>query len=602
MKKSRPSAIAIFKYKYRQPVLSVLRFLIFIISILSIGTFVYYHGFTHTLEEKEWLRNINRAVFLFFIFNYSVRLFFSLRRPEFIYSTWVEAILLSILLYDIVNEWLFGFTLLEKVFEVFKLPHLISFYTALIQLYLLFLVAKEFIKGISRNFSTVKLRPATLFITAYLMMIVLGSVLLMLPGMNHTGQPLNYLDALFTSVSASCVCGLQVQDIATFFNTKGQLIILALIQLGGIGIISFATFFASFIRKGMSLKHQSVLKTVFDSESVEGSSFQWKQVIFVTAVIEFVAAIMLYVLWQKNAWTSEAQHIYYSVFHAISGFCNASFSLFPGNFQNETVSHLYILHLGMAAVVFFGALGFPAIRDIFSIKNLRMRAMLPWKKWKISTQIALNTSLGLLVAGSLVFYFSEENNLLRNQNGMEGIITSLFQITNARTGGFTTVDLAHASYPSLMVICAIMFIGASSGSTGGGIKTSSFAVIINTVFAGLRNRKTISIARRNISQPLILKAFSIYIIASLVIFLSVLLLQILEPMTPFFSLLFEEVSAFSNVGFSLGITASLTVASKITLMLNMFIGRVGILSIAYALSVKRDEVNITYPDTHLMIG
>lgn len=602
MKKSRPSAIAIFKYKYRQPLLSVLRFLIFLISILSIGTFVYYHGFTHTSEEKIWLRNINRAVFLFFIFNYSVRLFFSQRRAEFINSTWVEAILLSILLYDIVNEWLFGFTILEKVFEVFNLPHLTSFYTALIQLYLLFLVAKEFIKGISRNFSTVKLRPATLFITAYLMMIVLGSVLLMLPGMNRTGQQLNYLDALFTSVSASCVCGLQVQDIATFFNTKGQLIILALIQLGGIGIISFATFFASFIRKGMSLKHQSVLKTVFDSESVEGSSFQWKQVIFVTAVIEFVAAIMLYILWQKNAWTSEAQHIYFSVFHAISGFCNASFSLFPGNFQNEAVSHLYVLHVGMAAVVFFGALGFPAIRDIFSIKNLRMRATLPWKKWKISTQIALNTSLGLLVAGSLVFYFSEENNLLRNQNGMEGIITSLFQITNARTGGFATVDLAHASYPSLMVICVIMFIGASSGSTGGGIKTSSFAVIINTVFAGLRNRKTISIAQRNISQPLILKAFSIYFIASLVIFLSVLLLQLLEPMTPFFSLLFEEVSAFSNVGFSMGITASLTIASKITLMLNMFIGRVGILSIAYALSVKRDEVNITYPDTHLMIG
>ncbi len=563
---------------------------------------MFYHGFTHDELEKEWLRNTNRLIFLAFIINYIVRLFLHRNIARFTNDTWIEAILLSVILYDMISEWLFGFRLLERFFDHVKLPYLINFYTALIQLYLLFLVGKELIKAVSRSFSALKLRPATLFITAYILMILIGSILLMLPGMNKTGLPLNYLDSLFTSVSASCVCGLQVQNIATFFNTKGQLIILALIQLGGIGIISFATFFASFIRKGMSLKHQSVLKSVFDSESLEGSSFQWKQIILVTLVIEFLAALMLFVLWQKVPWTSTAQHLYYSVFHAVSGFCNASFSLFPDNFRDDTVQSLYIVHLAMATVVFFGALGFPAIRDIFSIKNLRTRAILPWKKWKISTQIALNSSLIIILLGSIVFYFSEESNLLLGLNRMEGVITSLFQIVNARTGGFTTVNLEQATYPTLILICFIMFVGASSGGTGGGIKTSSVAVLVNTVLAGLRNRKSITIAKRNINQHLILKAFTIYVIASLVVFLSVFILQIWEPLTPTFELLFEEISAFSNVGFSMGITRSLCDASKITLMISMFIGRVGILTVAYALSVTKEEANFTYPDTHIMIG
>jgi trk system potassium uptake protein TrkH len=599
---AKPSAFALFIYKYRQPVLATLRFFIFIVSILSIGTFVYYHGFIHTEAEKEWLRTVTSSVFLFFIFSYLVRLLLSQKKADFFNETWVEAILLSILFYDIVNNWLFGFKLLDRLFIFIRLPHLISFYTGLIQLYLLFLVGKEFVRGLSRNFSAIRLRPATLFIGAYITIILVGSVLLMLPGVSNDGSQMNYLDSLFTSVSASCVCGLQVQGITTFFNTKGQLIILTLIQLGGIGIISFATFFASFIRKGMSLKHQSVLKSVFDSESLEGSSFRWKQIILVTVVIEVLGAIALYVLWQRLPWTSTAQHIYFSVFHAVSGFCNASFSLFPDNFRNESLHSFYIVHLCMAAIVFFGALGFPAIRDIFSVKNLRARAMYPWKKWKVSTQIALNTSLAIIFAGTIGFYYFEENHLLEDQNGMEGVITSLFQVVNARTGGFTTVDLSAATYPTLLLLCLIMFVGASSGGTGGGIKTSSAAVIIRTVMSGLRNRKTTTIARRNINQQLILKAFTIYIIASLVIFFSVLMLQYFEPGTAFFQLLFEEVSAFSNVGFTLGITPHLTTASKVTLMISMFIGRVGILSVAYALSVKKDETNFTYPDTHIMIG
>ncbi len=602
MAKSKPSLLKLFIYRFRKPVLSLLRFLIFIVSILSISTFVYYHGFIHTAEEKAWLIDLNRSIFLVFILNYIFRLFFNVNRTKFINSTWVEAILLSIMLYDIVNQWLFGFALLEHFFNQIQLPHFISFYTALIQLYLLFLVAKELIKGISRTFSNVKLRPATLFITVYLLMILMGSVLLMLPGMNRGGVMLNYLDSLFTSVSASCVCGLQVQNIGIFFNTRGQLVILALIQLGGIGIISFATFFASFIRKGMSLKHQSVLKTVFDNESVEGSSFQWRQIVFVTILIEILAAIMLYLLWQKVPWTSSAQHIYYAVFHAISGFCNASFSLFPDNFRNPAVSSMYIVHLGMAAIVFFGSLGFPAIRDIFSIRNLRMRAALPWKKWKVSTQIALNTGLAIVFFGSIIFYVLEANNLLRNQKGMEGSITAVFQLINARTGGFSTVDFAHATYPTLIVICVVMFIGASSGGTGGGIKTSSFAVIFRTITSGIRNRQSVTIAHRNVNAQLILKAFTIFFIATTVISLSVFLLQIFEPLTPFFDLLFEEVSAFSNVGFSMGITPNLTDASKSILMVSMFIGRVGVLSFVYALSVKKEETSFTYPDTHIMIG
>lgn len=599
----RPSAAAIFIYEYRKPVLAILRFLVFIVSILSVGTFVYYHGFNHTQEEKTWLLTLNRFIFLFFIFNYVVRLIFTFRRTLFVRETWVEAVLLSIIFYDLVNEFLFGYKLLEGFVNILHLPHIISFYTASIQLYLLYLVAREFIRGVSRNFSGIKLRPAVLFIAVYLVLIIVGSVLLMLPGLNREGVMLNYTDALFTSVSASCVCGLQVQNISVFFNIKGQLLLLLMIQLGGIGIVSFATFFASFIRKGISLKHQSLLQSVFSAESPEGSMFQWKQVILVTFVIELASALMLYILWHSSLqWYSETQLVYYSVFHAVSGFCNAGFSLFPDNFRNSAVNNLYILHLGMAAVVFMGSLGFPAVRDIFSVRNLRERMSKPWKHLKISTRISLNTSLLIMFAGTLLLVLFEKENLLKGMNSMEGIITALFQIVNARTGGFTTVDLSHAAMPSLLILCAVMFIGASSGSTGGGIKTSTFAVVVSAIVAGMRNRQVIHINKRNINQNLILKALTIYIIASLIVFFSVVLMVMSQPDLPFINVLFEAVSSFSNVGFSTGITTSLTDFSKYILIFNMFVGRVGILSITYALSVRKDESKFTYPDTHLMIG
>jgi trk system potassium uptake protein TrkH len=601
--KAKPSQLELFVYEYRKPVLYFLRFFVFIVSILSIGTFVYYHGFVHSQEVKDHLLNINRFIFLFFVFNYLVRLLFNLQRQAFLRNTWIEALLLSIIFYDIVNEYFCGYKLLERGVNYLQLNHFVSFYTSLIQLYLLYLVSKEFVKGVSRNFSHIKLRPASLFITAYILMILVGSVMLMFPGLNKQGLMLNYTDSLFTSISASCVCGLQVQDVATFFNLKGQIMIMMLIQFGGIGILSFATFFASFIRKGMSLKHQSVLQSVFDAESPEGSSFQWKQVILVTLVIETVSALMLFLLWNKQVqWNSLAQHLFYSVFHAISGFCNAGFSLFPGNFTNPLVSQLYILHIGVAIVVFFGSLGFPATRDIFSVRNLRSRVSLPWKQWKMSTQIALNTSLLFIAGGTILFYFFESDGLLQGQRTMEGIITSLFQVVNARTGGFHTVYLAHAGLPTLLILCMIMFIGANSGGTGGGIKTSTFVVITRAAFAGMRNRKAITLGKRNISQHVLLKALTIYIVASVVIFISVVVLQVAEPDTPFLDLLFEDVSAFSNVGYTTGITPTLTEASKIVLMLNMFAGRVGILSIAYALSARKDETNYRYPDTHIMIG
>jgi trk system potassium uptake protein TrkH len=601
--KARPSALELFVYEYRRPVLYFLRFFLFIVSILSIGTFVYYHGFVHGQEVKDYLLNINRFIFLFFILNYAVRLFFNLHRQDFIRQTWIEALLLLVILYDIINEYFCGYKLLERGANYIQLNHFVSFYTSLIQLYLLFLVSKEFVKGVSRNFNLIKLRPASLFIYSYIIMILVGSVMLMLPGLNKQGVMLNYTDALFTSISASCVCGLQVQSVATFFNLKGQIMILVLIQFGGIGILSFATFFASFIRKGMSLKHQSILQSVFDAESPEGSSFQWKQVILVTLVIESISAVMLFLLWKdKVVWNSLAQHLFYSVFHAISGFCNAGFSLFPGNFTNAMVNRLYILHIGMALVVFFGSLGFPATRDIFSIRNLRSRVALPWKQWKMSTQIALNTSLIIIAGATILFVVFERDRLLAGQNTMEGIITSIFQVVNARTGGFYTVNLSQATLPTLLVLCLVMFVGASSGGTGGGIKTSTFVVIIRAVFAGMMNRKVITLGKRNISQHVVLKALTIYIVASVVIFISVIILQAVEPDTPFLNLLFENVSAFSNVGYSTGITRGLAEASKIVLMVNMFIGRVGILSIAYALSAKRDETTFNYPDTHIMIG
>jgi Trk-type K+ transport system membrane component len=322
-----------------------------------------------------------------------------------------------------------------------------------------------------------------------------------------------------------------------------------------------------------------------------------------TILIETVGTIAIYALWDPAIpFNSSMQKVYYSVFHSISAFNNAGFSLFTNGLYEPVVKNSYMLHLVIAGLIFFGSLGFSTIRDVFGISAMRERMRLPWKKFQLSSQISLYSSLLLIAFGGIIFYLIEKDNVLLGQNSFEAAITSLFQSVTCRTAGYNTVDFSVLQVPTLILMIFLMFIGASSGSTGGGIKTSTFTLIMVSALATIRGKRNLELFRHNIAWELLNKAFSIFIFSASFIFSATFLLSILEPDTDILRLLFEEVSAFGTVGLSTGITAGLSEPSKYIIILTMFVGRIGTLTLGFALSKKVMTIAYKYPNAHFMVG
>lgn len=579
-----------------------MRALVIIISCLTIAAMVYDHGFPHDDEAHEWVSGIIRAFYWLVVLNYFLRLFFTLDRKRFFLQNPLESILIAFVIYNGISHYLLGVPLLQRLFSLAGVPSVQGLYTFVLQLFLLMMVGINSIKGL-RNMGHIHIKPSTLFIGSFVILVTSGTGLLMLPAMTMDGRGLPFIDAFFTATSASCVTGLIVVDTATHFSLKGQLILLFLMQLGGIGILSFASFFATFIKRSVGVSYQSILQSITDSEHPLGAVKLLRPIIFLTFGIELAVAAGLFVLWGDVPFDSLAQKIFYSVFHAVSAFCNAGFSLFSNGLYQTGVQNLYILHLLIAITIFFGGLGFPAIRDIFFLENIRKRMVQPWRKWKLSTRIAFYTSLTLIGLGAFLFFLLEKDGALQEKTFVEAMITSLFQSVTTRTAGFNTVDISSLSTPTLFVFMFLMFIGASSGSTGGGIKTSTFVVIFVALLGTVRGKRTYTIGRRNIQKDVLLKAFSIFIFGATYIFFSILALILLEPELDVLSAIFEAISAFGTVGLSMGITPQLGWGAKLVLILSMFFGRIGLLTIALSLSTPaKYEHKYQYTDTHIMVG
>jgi trk system potassium uptake protein len=595
--------IYLFLYKHRELVLRRLMILRVLASILALGVFIYYYGFPHPDEVSRLLINITKGVFGFFVLSYIIRVILAIDSRVYLRESRFEGLLILLLMIDVVSVFVFNNNLLENFFEQFDIENFTPFYILSIQAYLLLLVGLEFVK-FSATITSIKLKPATTFIYSFLILIFSGAGLLMLPEMT-TGGSIRFIDALFTSVSASCVTGLTVVDTATFFTFKGQLVILALIQFGGIGILTFATFFALFLKKGVGISHQAMIRDFMSEDSLFNAKNMLLQVIVYTFTIELIGALLLYVLWDMKApfIDDQGEMLFQSVFHSISAFCNAGFALFTNNLFETFVRENYLLHLVIATLIFFGSLGFPAMRDIFSLHNVRARLVSPWKNWKLSTRIALYASLILILVGAVGFYLLERDGVLAEQKSALGVfVTSIFQSVTTRTAGFNTVDMAALSVPVVILFIFLMFIGASSGSTGGGIKTSTFVLIFLAVITTIRGKKHLELGGRSISFDLLNKAFTVFIFSATYILLGTFFLAIFEPKLAVLDLVFEEVSAFCTVGLTRGITPYLSDPSKIVLILSMYIGRIGTLTLAFALASRVDSTNYRYPKAHMLVG
>lgn len=594
-------------YSQKKLILPFLRIVSNISALLAFMIVIYQFGFPHDDFEFYLIDKATDFIISVYAIDYFVRLLYDFHRREFIKNTKYEFVLMVFVMIMIFSKYFFDYGIIYQIFENLNPNHARKYAKIFMSVMLLYFVGVEFTKS-STFLSNIKLQPATTFIFSFILLITIGSGLLMMPNMTAEGTASSYMQALFTSVSASCVTGLTVVDVSTFYSYKGHLVILFLMQLGGIGMISFATFFASFLRSGVGIKQQLIIQDFLSSDSLFSAKGLLRQVVVMTLVIETLTCIGIYFTWGNEvAFSSFREKLFYSIFHAVSAFCNAGFSLFSNGLYQDVLQHSYLLHMIIAFAIVLGGIGFSTLQDILSPKQLRERMRKPWMDWKLSTKISIFTSLGLILFGALFFYLLEQDNQLRGMGKLESLVSSFFQSVTTRTAGFNTIDIGRVGTSTLILIIFLMFIGASSGSTGGGIKTSTFIIILKSAFSTIRGQREVNMGSRQISNELIFKAQSIFLFAAtfnlvMIFLLSVTEAQMLAKHGGMLKLVFEQVSAFATVGLSTGITPELSEWGKTILIISMFVGRIGTLTLALAISTRVSTRNYHYPTAHLMVG
>lgn len=446
----------------------------------------------------------------------------------------------------------------------------------------------------SRYGKNSKVNPPKVLVLGFLSIILIGAVLLRLPFATASGQPLSWIDALFTATSAVCVTGLVVVDTASTFSVFGQIVILTLIQIGGIGFMTFATFFAFLLGRKISLKDRLVLQQALNQNSIEGIVRLVLHILLYTAVIELSAGLILTARFAyEMPW---GQALYYGFFHSISNFNNAGFDLM-GNFTSFTrYTEDPIITLVTGALIFLGGMGFLVMYELANFRQLR--------RFSLHTKVVLTTTTILVLVGMAFILLIEWNNpkSLASLSPLGKLLASFFQSVTPRSGGTVTLAVADFQQATIFLIIVLMFIGASPGSAGGGIKVTTFATLIGAVVAQVKGREDVVFFRQRIAPALIYKSLTVTLSGLLFLIIVSILLSITEPNTPFLAILFETTSAFATVGLTLGITPELSPLGRIIIALTMFIGRVGPLTIAIALAQRKQKEYFRYPKGNILIG
>lgn len=587
-------------YRHKAYVIGTMQLLSVVVALIAVSSIVYYYGFPKTPETYQLNYWIMEGSFIFYFIKFMVKIFYDFHPVNFIKNNLFEALIMLSLLFDGLGLLIFGEHIIILLFNVVGLAKLSEYFIVFVQLYFFVFVAVEVGKA-SEHLSRIRLGPSGMLAISFIILILSGAGLLFLPEMTISG--ISFLDALFTSTSACCVTGLTVVDTATCFTIKGQIIIMLLIQLGGINIISFAAFFATFSSSSAGLRYQSLVKEVVATNRLSDTRTMLRRIILYSLFIELAGAGLIFLNWPSELnFNGNDDKLFFSLFHSVSAYNNAGFALFTDNLYDIGIRHSYNIQIIIASLIFLGGIGIMVLEDIFSIARIRERTRLKWKKLQVHSKVALYTSLALIVVGAIVFYFTERNNSIREYGYYGAIVTSVFQSVTCRTAGFNTVDFSQLSQPVLMFMILLMFIGASPASTGGGIKTTTFATIVASAYATIRGKRNVEMLRHTVSFNLIDKSYSIALFSLSLIFISTFFLSITDGNHSFLKLIFEEVSAFGTVGLSTGITPFLSDPGKFILILTMYVGRIGTLTLALALMRKVSYTNYRYSQISLLIG
>lgn len=437
--------------------------------------------------------------------------------------------------------------------------------------------------------------PPRLLAISFLLAIIVGTIILSVPVATASGR-ISLIDALFTSTSAICVTGLVVVDTPTYFSSFGLTIILILIQLGGLGIMTFSSFILMTAGRRVSLTDKMVVEGSFRPSVISDFPSLVRDVFIFTFGFELIGAALLLIRFSSSFPFPRALAL--SVFHSISAFCNAGFSLFSDSlmaYRGDVLVNLVVILL-----IVFGGLGFFVLQEIkLALRNILRKERI---KFSLHTKFVATITAGIILSGALLIFFME---LKRGFSGLplkEKILSSVFQVVTARTAGFNTVDMSSLSVASLLLLILVMFIGASPGSTGGGVKTTTFGLVFAFLKSRIRGYEVTQIFSRGIKNEDIIKAYTLISLAMALIFASTVSILLIQPQLMLKEVLFEVVSAFGTVGLSLGITPHLHPLSKLILVITMYLGRIGPLTMLYAFSRLKPAGHYQFVEESLMVG
>ena len=437
-----------------------------------------------------------------------------------------------------------------------------------------------------------KLNGVQILALGFLAVIIIGAVILSLPISSRSGEPTNFLDAIFTSTSAVCVTGLITLDTSTHWSTFGQTVIMALIEIGGLGFMSFTVLISLILGKKITLRERLVMQEAMNTFSIQGLVRMVKYVLIFTVSVQFFGALLLSTQFVPEYGIIKG--FFYSMFHSISAFCNAGFDLFGTSlvgYSNNTVVILVI-----SALIIIGGLGFTVLLELYDFKGI--------KKLSLHAKIVIITTLILIFGGTLLMLLFEHKNpqTIANMNIKDKLLNSFFASVTPRTAGFNSISTSGMTLASKILTVILMLIGGSPGSTAGGLKTVTCAILVLTVISVIRGREDTEVFGRRLTKEIVYKSFIIVFIGLSLVIGVTMILSYTEVGASFIDLLYETSSALGTVGLTLGLTPNLSSLGKIFIMIMMYLGRVGPLTVMLALTRKRKKSGYKYPEGKILIG
>lgn len=582
------------------------QFVLFLISIVVIGVVVIDYGFELHPHEMNYIHQIYNYAWWIYFSTFFLRLIFqwSTISRKTVFMTVVLGILLIITfiprVYEPLNtDLLIWQLLINKFFQV----GVVILYAVL-----------ELSKGIV-SFINKKTNPALLMVVCFLTIILFGTLLLLLPRSTLPHIKLPIVDALFISTSSVCVTGLSPFEISETFTLAGQIIILLLIQIGGLGVMTITSFFSLFFMGGTGLYNQFALKDMVGSDTFTSLISTLLYILGFTFVVEAIGAVCIWSEIHSTMGMSFNEEIFFSIFHSISAFCNAGFSTLPGSLGHPSViSGHNLFFIIISILIVLGGIGFPILMNYKRVLGYyfsKLFHVLFFKKYhvkrfthltNINTRIVLITTFILIVVGTILIALLEWNRAFATMPVADKIVHSLFNAIAPRTAGFSSINLVEFSYLSIVVYMLLMWIGGGSQSTAGGIKVNTFAVCVANFISVIKGKDRVDLFGRELTSDSIRRASAIIFGSIIIILIFFLTIVSIEPNIEPMAILFETISAFSTVGSSLSVTSQLGDVSKILLSLLMFIGRVGIITVIMSVVTQSKSLKYKYPKDNVIIN